>query len=75
MHQTDEAPTLLLQVLHAFWGVVAGLVLGWLLTGALPALPSWIEGSLVIALGVLCGALAYRYGSAFWSALMESWPG
>ena len=70
---SDEAPSLLLRLLHGLAGGVAGMMLGWIAIVA--HLPGWLEGVLVATLGVVGCILAYRYGSAFWHALAESWPG
>ena len=71
-HYVQESPSRLLQLLHGFWGAVAGAILGWILTLALPPLANWLKDALFVFLVGLCCTLAFRHGSAFWRALMES---
>jgi hypothetical protein len=61
----QEQPSLLVQGLHGFWGAVAGVILGRILTAVLPPLAGSTKGILILGLGVLGCSLAFRHGSQF----------
>ena len=69
---SQEAPSRLLRLLHGFWGGAVGLLFGWLVISQLRTLAQWLTAALLVVPTIVGAALAFRFGSAFWHALMES---